>query len=236
MTVYAYCIRRRGDPPPGPEVRGIGGGEVRLREEGGVGLWLSELDAPPEASAELLRRHDAVVRAALRTRTPLPLRFGAAFTDEAAALAALAGREEELLEALARVDGRVEVGATLLWSAEGERGRLLAERPELRPLPEPPSGGRAYLEARRRALALETALRERAEGLLDRLSARLSAADPTAPEARTVLPRPEVAGTLAHLVQRERLFIYRDLAGRAGGELPGVEVRVSGPWAPYSFV
>jgi len=236
MTVYAYCVRRAGDPPPEAAVRGIGGAEVYLRESGTIGVWLSELDATPEPAAEHLLAHDTVVRAALRSRTPLPLRFGAAFADEAAAFAALTAREGELREALARVDGRAEMAVTLLWDADRERERLLAERTDLRPPAGTPAGGRAYLEARRRAHALESALRDRAGALLDAVSGRLSAADSTALEARTVLPRPGVAGTLAHLVRREHLFTYRELAERAGEGLAGVMVRVSGPWAPYSFV
>jgi hypothetical protein len=236
MTLYAYCIRRRGDPPPEPGLRGIGGAEVRRVEGGELDLWVSEVAELPRPDAERLREHDRVVRAALRTRTPLPLRFGAAFPDAEGALAALSPRAAELLEALERVAGRVEVGVSLHWDAEAERERLLAARPDLRPLPGEPSGGREYLEARRRARAWEGALRARAEGLLEEASVRLRALVPDAPEARVVLPRPEVAGTLAHLVQREQMFTYRQGAERAGSALAGVTLRVSGPWAPYSFV
>jgi hypothetical protein len=236
MTLYAYCVRRRGDPPPEPGLRGIGGAEVVRVEGDALGLWASRVEAVPAPGPERLREHDRVVRAALRTCTPLPLRFGAAFPDAGAALAALEPRAAELLAALERVAGRVEMGVTLHWEAEAERARLLAGDPGLRPLPGPPSGGREYLETRRREHALERALRRRAEALLEAASERLRALVPDAPEVRTVLPRPEVAGTLAHLVQKEQMFTYRHGAERAGTTLPAVTLRVSGPWAPYSFV
>ncbi|MEW5930723.1 MAG: GvpL/GvpF family gas vesicle protein [Gemmatimonadota bacterium] len=236
MILHAYCIRAAGEPPPGPDVRGIGGAEVGVVEAEGLCAWVSRLDARPEPAPDRLREHDAVVRAALRAATPLPLRFGAAFADEQALRAVLAERADELRAGLERVRGRVEMAATLAWDAAAARERLLAARPELRPAAEKPATGRAYLEARRREHGLEAALRDEAEALVERVSRAVAAALPGAEETRTMLPRPEVAGTLAHLVRREDVAAYRDAVGRAGEGLAGAEVRVSGPWAPYSFV
>jgi len=236
MILHAYCVRAAGEPPPGPEVRGIGGAEVARVEAGELGAWLSRLEAPPAPEPDRLREHDAVVRAALRTATPLPLRFGTAFADGDALRGALAERAAELLASLERVRGRVEMGAALGWDASAARERLLTRLPELRPVDGRPATGRAYLEARRREHGLEAALRDEADALLERVSRAVAAALPEAVEARAPLPRPEVAGTLAHLVRRGGVAAYRDAVARIAGELPEVEVRVSGPWAPYSFV
>ncbi len=237
MILHAYCIRAAGEPPPGPEVRGIGGAEVVAVEAAdGMSAWVSRLDAPPAPEPDRLREHDAVVRAALRTETPLPLRFGAAFEDEAALRAALAERRAELRASLERVRGRVEMGAALAWDAAAARERVLARRPELRPMAEKPATGRAYLEARRREHGLEAALREQAEALLERVSRAVAAALPEVVEARTTLPRPAITGTLAHLVRRGDVSAYREAVKRVAEELPEAEVRLSGPWAPYSFV
>lgn len=236
MTLHAYCVRRAGEPPPAPEARGVAGAEVRLVEGERLGLWVSPVERPPGPDPEHLREHDRVVRHALRTRTPLPLRFGAVFADEAAALAALEARSAELLAGLERVAGRVEMGVAVLWDAAAERERLCAARPELRAPEGPPASGRAYLEARRRERELEAALRGRAEALLEEVSTRLAEAVSGAEEARTVLPPAEAAGALAHLVQVGRVAGYREAVARAAGALPGVELRASGPWAPYSFV
>jgi hypothetical protein len=236
MILHAYCIRAAGEPPPGPEVRGIGGAGVLAVDEAGVSAWASRLDSPPAAEPDRLREHDGVVRAALRTATPLPLRFGTAFADEAALRAVLAERAAELLASLERVRGRVEMGAVLGWDTAATREHVLARRPDLRPVAEKPATGRAYLEARRREHGLEAALKEEADALLERVSCAVTAALPEAVEARATLPRPEVAGTLAHLVGRGDVSAYRDAVRRIAGELPEAEVRVSGPWAPYSFV
>lgn len=236
MILHAYCIRAAGEPPPGPETRGIGGAEVGVVEAEGLMAWVSRLDSRPEPEPDRLREHDAVVRAALRAATPLPLRFGAVFADEQALRAVLAERADELRATLERVRGRVEMAATLAWDAAAARQRLLATRPELRPAAEKPATGRAYLEARRREHGLEAALREEAEALLERVSRAVAAALPGAEEARTVLPTPGTAGTLAHLVRREEVAAYRDVVGRAADRLTEAEVRMSGPWAPYSFV
>ncbi len=231
MILYAYCIRAAGEPPPGPEVRGICGAEVLAVNAGGVSAWASRLDAPPAPEPDRLREHDAVVRAALRTETPLPLRFGTAFADEDALRAVLAERAAELLASLERVRGRVEMGATLGWDAAAARENVLARRPDLRPVAEKPATGRAYLEARRREHGLEAALRAEAEALVERVSRAVAAALPEVVEARTTLPQPDVAGTLAHLVGRDDVSAYREAVRDVA-----VELRVSGPWAPYSFV
>jgi hypothetical protein len=45
-----------------------------------------------------------------------------------------------------------------------------------------------------------------------------------------------VAGTLAHLVQRDQLTRYLRHVDEAGKAVPRARLRLSGPWAPYSFV
>jgi hypothetical protein len=197
---------------------------------------MSRLDASPAPEPDRLREHDGVVRAALRIETPLPLRFGTAFADEAALRAVLAERAAELLTSLERVRGRVEMGAILGWDAAAARERVLAQRPDLRPAAEKPATGRAYLEARRREHGLEAALRAEAGALVERVSRAVAAALPEVVEARTTLPQPDVAGTLAHLVGRDEVSAHREAVRNVAVELQEAEVRVSGPWAPYSFV
>lgn len=235
MILHAYCIHAEGETP-GAEVRGIAGAEVRGVDAAGVCAWVSRLDAPAAPGVERAREHDGVVRAALASATPLPLRFGTVFEGEAALRAVLEERAPGLRSALERLRGRVETGIAVGWDADAARARILAGRPDLRPVEGRPASGRAYLEARRREHALEAALREAAEGLLSRVSLAVLGALPDAEEVRVTLPRPGVAGTLAHLVQRSGLIPYRETVRRAAEEVPEAELRLSGPWAPYSFV
>src|SRR5687767_10792856 len=100
--LHGYCVRRAQEPPPDLEVTGVSAAAVRLLEHGRLGLWFSE--AEPHPTVEALRQHEAVVRRAMRSSTPLPLRFGARIEDEAAVRALLESREAEFLAAFERID------------------------------------------------------------------------------------------------------------------------------------
>ncbi len=234
--LHAYCVRRAGDPPPDSALVGLDGATVSLVERAGVGVWLSRVEQTEATvpTPERLREHDHVVRAALRTATPLPIRFGARLRDEEAVAGMLEARHEELLAGLARVSGRVEVGVTVGWSLDSERERILESHPQLRHAIDAPTSGRQYLERRRGERLLEDLLQESAQALLSRVGAALGAEELRA--CVTLLPRPEVAGMLAHLVPREEVAAYRRRFERAREALPEVTLSLSGPWAPYSFI
>jgi hypothetical protein len=202
---------------------GPGGVQVRCLEEGAVAVWIGEGEVAGR-DVDALRAHDAVVRAALRSATPLPARFGTVFVDEAELRRSLRERAEELRAALERVDGRVEMGVRLEWDEE--------DPPP--PAEPPPEGGRAYLDWRRREFAAEEARRARADALLDLVEARI--APEGSPAVRTLLPAPGIAGFMAHLVHRHAVGVYRSKVEEARSDLPSVHLRVTGPWAPYSFV
>lgn len=228
--LHAYCVRRAGEPGPEPELKGVGGAPVELLEAEGLGFWVSAGGAAPPL-VERLREHDRVVRAALRSATPLPIRFGTRFADERAALEALRERREAFLAGLERVAGRVEMGLRLCWDPP-------ASAPEEEPDgagPEAATGpGRAYLERRRRERAEDARARERAAEALARVERFF--ADLELPTERRMLPEPGVAGTVAHLVHRSNLTDYRKRAERARGECLPMRLLLTGPWAPYSFV
>lgn len=228
--LHAYCVRRAGEPGPEPGMTGVGGAPVERVEAEGLGLWVSGgSGAPP--MVERLREHDRVVRAALRSATPLPIRFGTRFADEAAAIEALRERREDFLAGLERVAGRVEMGLRLCWDPP-------ASAPEEEPDGAGPEGGkgpgRAYLERLRRERAEGARAREDAAQALARVERFF--ADLELPAERRVLPEPGVAGTVAHLVHRSDLKGYRKRAERAQGECLPMRLLLTGPWAPYSFV
>lgn len=217
--ITLLCLRKAGEPPPhGIELPG--GAVVRLIEEGPIGAWV--VDGRPGEGLSAVRAHDAVVRRALRTGTPLPARFGTVFPGEEALLATLRERLDALAEALRRVEGAVEMGVRVGWN-EREPGRVEAAG----------RGGRAYLEARRQEFEARDRLQERAEALLDEVEGALP--EPLA-SVRRVLPEPGVAGSLAHLVHKEGVRFFRVAVEEARTSVPGAELRLSGPWAPYSFV
>lgn len=224
--VVGYCIRRAGDAPPAG-LEGLDGAPVRLIEEGVLGLWVSDGEGGA-ADPGRLRAHDAVVRAALRSATPLPLRFGAGFRDEERARETLRDRVEEWAAALERVAGRVEMGVQLIGEIAPPTDAGAA--PPARPV----RTGRDYLEARRGELRLGEALRREAERALDRVAQCFEDLDLS--EVRAIAPAPGVVGSLAHLVHSSDLARYRAAANEAARAAPALRLRLSGPWAPYSFV
>ena len=73
--------------PSAPEgLAGIDGAGVRDLEAAGLTAWVSDVSGPVDATVDRLKAHDAVCAAAMNTGdTPLPIRFGQTFDDDAAA-------------------------------------------------------------------------------------------------------------------------------------------------------
>ncbi len=214
-------------------------------EEAGLALWYSELAERPEPTVGHLREHDAVTRSALRTATPLPLRFGTRFTHEAEARRSLAARTGDFITTLDRLANRVEMGIRVSVREGSDGGVNGADRGREHTGGMPETGsegrdhppvrtGREYLEARRRELDTAAARHAGAEAILDRVDGAL--ADLDLPVHREMLPREGVVGLVAHLVHRGQVGLYRQRVLRLREELPELELVLTGPWAPYSFV
>ena len=229
MPTYLYCLFRDPvDPPEG--LAGVGGSTVRPIDAGSLRAWVETVQAAPVASAESLGLHDAVTSAGLTgASTPLPVRFGAVFDSDDACAASLASRTAELLAALERVAGRVEMTVVI---------RLKSLEPDMAPQPVEPmpaTPGRAYLE-RLRGERHETQILRQQGHVLSRpvvAAVRHLVAD----ERATLRPTPP-AFLVSHLISRDAVNEYRRLASavigdQAAGEPPRGVIR--GPSAPYSF-
>jgi hypothetical protein len=222
--IFGYCVRFAGDRPPAG-VPGVDGRPVSLLEEAGLGLWYSHARvAAPDA--EILRSYERVVLEALRSATPLPLRFGTRFPDEGEARDALRQRSEQLLGTLERVRGSVEMGVRVAERSGTPASSPAGEEP-------PPLSGRDYLTQKRRERREEDEQRRRAEAVLASVDALFA---PAALQSAATAAAPPLIGTLAHLVPRGRLEQYRACAQHAIRLMPDLRIRISGPWAPYSFV
>src|SRR5690606_12267807 len=124
---------------------------------------------------ERLREHDRVVRHALGSATPLPLRFGSRFASEDDARATLRDRRDEFLASLERVRGRVEMGLRIERAGSrpttaalgGAGGDTAGSEGSLSP-------GRAYLERRRATLDARSAEVAEAEAILRDVDAELA--------------------------------------------------------------
>ena len=229
MPTYLYCLFRDPvDPPAG--LAGVSGSPVRPIDADSLRAWVETVRAAPVASAASLHLHDAVTSAGLTGgSTPLPVRFGSVFESDEICTASLASRTSELLAALDRVAGLVEMTLVI---------RLQSLAPDMAPQPvdpTPSTPGRAYLE-RLRGERHGTQILQQQGHVLSRpvvTAVRHLVAD----ERATLQPTPP-AFLVSHLISRDVVDEYRRLAsaaigGRSGGELRTAVIR--GPSAPYSF-
>lgn len=226
--LHSYCIRKAGDAPPREFLGGVGGEAVRLLENDSLGMWVSEIAKADVPRLERLRQHERVVREALRSATPLPMRYRTSFKDDSEAMTLLESRRAEFEETLSRVAGQVEMGIRVSLAGHNEPPPRVS-------VPEGPVvSGREYLERRREQLTEEKEAKEGAEKVLSELVLEL--ADLGVPAAKIPVGSGEVIGSLAHLVQRTGVRPYRGRVAQLQQQHEDLYLVVSGPWAPYSFV
>jgi hypothetical protein len=130
VATYIYCVRNDPRAVP-PDLTGLDGVPVRAIYATGLTAWVSDVGHVPVVSTvERVRAHDTVCAAAMEAgETPLPIRFGQTFADDAAAASAIATRRPALRERLARVAGCVELRVVVSRGREsGEPSASVSER------------------------------------------------------------------------------------------------------------
>jgi len=183
----------------------------------------------PPLAAEALRHHDAVTSAALAAgTTPLPVRFGEVFDDDAACLASIRAREAEFLSQLARIDGRVEMTVAISLQAAAQHRAPGAEAEHGAP-------GRQYMERLRAGRHDEQILAQQGHVLSRPV---VNAVRAVILDERATLRQSPPVYLLSHLIARQSVDEYRRLATAAigpatTGAAPLAVIR--GPSAPYSF-
>jgi Gas vesicle synthesis protein GvpL/GvpF len=110
VSTYLYCVRGSHDGRP-EGVLGLDGAPVRSIDAATLMAWVSDVTTQPvDVTVDRLRAHDGVCAAALASGdTPLPIRFGQSFVDDAALVRGIVDREATLRERLERVAGCVEL-------------------------------------------------------------------------------------------------------------------------------
>lgn len=248
---YVYAVCRTLDAPLQTGLRGVAGDPPRLLTHHGLTAVVSHVpesdfaEVPLRAHLEDLdwlaataRAHQQVVDALTAVTTPLPLRLATVFRDDSTVRAMMEERAHTFQRALERLSGRVEWGVKVyaLPDAEPADGDGNGGGP-----PAKPASGRDYLRQRhRRVMARETAS-QRAERFAELLHSALSA------HAEAARLHPPQRGTLsegpgtnvlnaAYLVPRSSAEEFVELVEQAKSQEPGTEVRLTGPWAAYSFL
>jgi hypothetical protein len=222
--LYLYAVL--GAAPAGALGTGLAGEPLRLVECDGFVAAAGEMAEAPALAPDVLRGHDTVVRRlAANVDAVLPARFGATARDVGELRDQLARAGDALREALARVAGREQMILRVYAEA--------ASRPRVREAPlddaaDPAGPGASYLRARARTQRTAGAIDELApiRPVLDRLvvAERVERHD-----------TPPLLASVYHLVRRGEATTYRESVERAGRDLEGVRLTVSGPWAPYAF-
>jgi len=182
---------------------------------------------------EKIRAHEQVLEAALASTTVVPCRFCTVYRSEEDLRAFLAGHGDELRDALATLEGRVELGVKALVDPARFSAELEAASQA--------TSGRAYLEARREEQRLGAELvrfqGELAANLHERLLAAAEDGVSLALQSREVSGRDEeMLFNGAYLVGDREKFEEALAEAAQGAREHGVELELTGPWPPYNFV
>jgi hypothetical protein len=184
------------------------------------------------------RRHQQVLEAVLEQCTPIPMRLCTVYGDEEGLREMLDRESDDLTAALSDLSGKLE------WGVQAFAG----PRPESERRSAPTAGqsvatGTDYLQSRLAARNSGEQSDAELERHCDRLYAELGA---IAEACRLGVPqRPDISGHEApmilnafYLVANERRERFCSHIAEIRGELgaQGIELRLTGPWAPYNFV
>jgi Gas vesicle synthesis protein GvpL/GvpF len=226
-------------------VSGVGA-DVGVLGDGKLGAIVSEVplaqfdDEPLAANLhdpgwleEHVRRHDAVLAAAVRETPVVPFRFGTIYRSEEHVREML-GEQARLVEALEAFRGRLELGV---------KGFAAPDDPASAEPDAGASPGRRYLEekqqARRAAQEREDLLARAADESHARLAGVADAARANPPQPAEVSGRDgEMFLNGAYLVSAAKEDEFRRVVATLESELgaSGIAFEVTGPWPPYNFV
>jgi Gas vesicle synthesis protein GvpL/GvpF len=221
-VIWVYGICDRPELPP-PRRRGLAQAPLDGVREGDLLAVVSRHTHPPgDPALDALWVHERVVERIMVDRAVLPMRFGSRLPDDDALRELLTVRQQEFLETLQRVRGRVEVSVRAMQSG-GEQPPP-AEPPAARPVA---ASGREYLEAKLR----DGRRTEREASVLHDPLASLAV-----DAVRQATRGPDELLRASYLIDRAALARFRGAVERLQSAHPGIAILCTGPWPPYSFV
>ena len=210
--VHLYALVRR--PAAVPSVGGIGHGSLRAVElEQGIDAVVSDTaDAAPQNEEAILAHAQVVQALGEANDAVLPARFATGVESDDALRAGVAGKREQIVAALERVDGCVELGVRVLRPDGGADSR--------------PTTGAEYMRRRLeqvgRAQALGRDIHQTLAGLARESTSR-------------VVARDDLVLTAAYLLPRATVEQFRSALQVVEAEHRDVTLVLTGPWPPYSF-
>lgn len=253
---YLYCVVDAGDAGDDLDatlpVEGVDGGDPYLVTADGLGAVAQACESAyastdPDTVKRWLLRHQTVIDAAAkRFGTPLPFRFDTVLKgDDGAVREWLDGEADELDAALADLAGQREYRIEVSRDRTALEERVAAEDDrlaDLRARREDASEGTAFLVGkqydRRVDELLERHVAEETDALVERLREVASEVERVDRTSSPLDDRPADGdrhrSTLAVLAPEDREAALGDRLDEVAAR-PGVEVRFTGPWPPYSF-
>jgi hypothetical protein len=255
-AIYLYCLARSGLPQLGCESgpdKTIPLSRYSFQALTAVVSAVSlEEFSGPDAEARLQDlswigpracRHEAVVETVMRYSPIFPVPFGTIFSSPEKLQDFLRNHHDRIATFLAQVEGRDEWAVKGLLDAASAKQSFFAEFLK-RTLPDRQAltPGRRYFEEKRLQKQMEKEWQCRLEGVGKKLADNLSRH--AAAFYRRKIPPREAPGAdeamllnWAFLVQRSRLPEFRACLDRNSARYQdlGLQLRLSGPWPPYSF-
>lgn len=251
---YLYCaVEATGAADQPFSTTGVDGGTPYLLRQGDLGLVVQPCSAPYESTSvgtlqQWLRQHQAVVDEASETYgTPLPFRFDTIITgDDQTVRDWLDGAADDLGRALQRLAGHREYRVEVRQDRAAVEDRLAEEDERLAELNdrrESAAEGRAFLLEKQFQQALRGRAERRHAETVESISDRLRE---VATEVRAVDRTPSALaqeGDTGDEKLHEMLAVLAPVADEADvgdrldafADRPGVEIRFTGPWPPYTF-
>nr|WP_202509623.1 GvpL/GvpF family gas vesicle protein [Streptomyces sp. SID5643] len=241
---YVYAVCRPFGTPLQAQLTGVAGDPPRALTHHGLVAVVSHVPERDFAEeplrrhledldwlTETARAHQGVIDALTTVTTPLPLRLGTVFHDDSGVRMMIEAREEDFLSTLDRLEGRVEWGVKVYAESEPQESARPAQKP---------ASGRDYLRQRRTQTKSHEEMWQKAEAFSTRLHEELSAFAEDSrmhPPQNPALSKATGRNVLnaAYLVPRANSEEFVELVDRTKGEVPGMRIELTGPWAAYSF-
>lgn len=237
MPLYLYAVTDGDHPLPVDGATGIGASPAPLRalRAARVAAVVSEAPAQLRAKRRDLMAHQNVLLMLGAAGAVLPLRFGTLAPDDGAVRRALVDQESLFTDRLREVEDRVEFNVKALQDEDTALRDVLRDSAEARRLSARTRDGAGSHDEQ---VALGTVVAAGVEALQAQhaqdIARRL---EPLAHRTTTGDPTGEVFLNLSLLIERGQADTFAASVGRVAENLGhGLELRVTGPLPPYSFV
>lgn len=249
--VWIYAITGRVSAASLGQLRGVGGGPVRVVAAGELTAVVEDVGLA-EFGEQALRRnledlawleaaaraHHRVIDALAQLGPLVPIRLATVYSSDAGVAAMLANRDTDFRAVLSRIRGRQEWGVKAYANrrAEPQDAPAGAEAPAGRET----GAGAAYLQRRRGQLTAQKNARRHMLADAETIHAELTE---HAAGTRLHPPQaPQLTGNKAPMVLNAAYLLddehdpdFASVVTALAERYPSVKLELTGPWPPYSF-